>query len=109
MKKIYKPAVYYLSEILISFTFGVLLGLTSKHYFETALEIQLVAAGLGAYLGRKSLNIISKVILGKLSSVSGAIEDEVTQSNETVTTDNKLEKTQDKPKKGNDLIDTTKK
>lgn len=31
----------------------------------------LACTGLGAYLGRKSLNIVSKLILGRLSAIGG--------------------------------------
>lgn len=64
--KIEKPAVLYISELLLSCVFGVLTGLCVS-VINNSFEILIVASAVGSYLGKKAMNIICKVLLALLN------------------------------------------
>lgn len=65
--KIEKPAVLYISELLLSCVFGVLTGLCVS-VINNSFEILIVASAVGSYLGKKAMNIICKILLSLLNS-----------------------------------------
>ncbi|MEI2419264.1 hypothetical protein V6O07_03240 [Arthrospira platensis SPKY2] len=75
MKKRGKPALFYLSESLISLVCGFLFGLFGMNIFDDSPELWLVCSALGAYMGRKTLNLLCRIILGRINASVEKLED----------------------------------